>query len=273
LVPTPIANQVIDLARNATRVIQAGAVTIPMTSNTLKLPRLTNESSPAWRNENAAVTPQDLTFDTVTFTARSLARLIILSRELFQDSDPSVSDVIARSFALQIALEFDRVALRGSGTPPEPRGVLNTSGITTTTHGANGANLTNYDFLLDAAGAVRAANWEPTAHIVAPRTLTNLGRLKETSTLAYLAPPSALLPILPTSQVPIALTVGTSTDCSELYTGQWNMLGIGVRQSFEIEYLRERYADTGQYAFVAHLRADVQVLQPLAFAVDTGVRT
>lgn len=165
------------------------------------------------------------------------------------------------------------MALRGSGTPPEPKGVLSTAGVTATSHGANGTGLTNYDFLLDAAGAVRAANWEPSAHIVAPRTLTNLGKLKETSTLAYLAPPAALLPILPTSQVPINLTVGTSTDCTEIFTGQWSMLAIGIRQGFEIQFLQERYADTGQVGFIAHLRADVQVLQPAAFVVDTGVRS
>ena len=274
LVPVPVANSVIDLARNRTRVFQAGAVTVPMSANTLKMPRLTNESSPAWRLENATITPQDLTFDSVTFTARSLARLIVVSRELFLDTtgDPRVGDVIAHSFAAQIALELDRVALRGSGTPPEPKGVLNTSGITATTHGAAGSSPTNYDWFLDAAGAVRAANFEPTAHIVAPRTLTNAGKLKEATTLAYLEPPTALLPILPTSQIPINLTVTTSSDCSEIYTGQWDMLGIGVRQGFEIQFLQERYADTGQYGFIAHLRADVQVLQPLAFVLDTGVR-
>ena len=274
LVPVPVANSVIDLARNQTRVFQAGAVTVPMTSNTLKMPRLTVENSPAWRNENATITPADLTFDAVTFTARSLARSIVVSRELFLDTtgDPRVGDVIAQSFAAQIAVELDRVALRGSGTPPEPKGVLNQSGVTITNHGAAGTALTNYDWLLDAAGAVRADNFEPTAHIVAPRTATNLGKLKETSTLAYMEPPAALLPLLPTSQVPVNLTVTTSSDCSEIYTGAWSMLGIGIRQGFEIQFLTEPYADTGQYGFIAHLRADVQCLQPAAFVVDLGVR-
>jgi hypothetical protein len=45
-----------------------------------------------------------MTFDAVTFTARTLTRLIRLSRELFEDADPSAGDVISRSFAAQIAL-------------------------------------------------------------------------------------------------------------------------------------------------------------------------
>jgi HK97 family phage major capsid protein len=273
LVPTPLSARVIDLARNATRVFQAGAITVPMTSGTLKLARLTGEGTPAWKSENAAITAADLAFDAVTFTARSLVRVVTLSVELFEDADPSSESVIANSFASQIALELDRAALRGTGTPPEPRGVLNTSGITTTTHGANGAVIANYDFWLDAKGAVSGNNFEPNAHIQAPRSTTSLSKLKEATTNAYMAPPAAMLPMLQTKQVPITLTVGTSTDCSEIYTAQWDQLMIGIRTDFNIRFLQERFAaDNLQYAFLAYLRADVQVAQPLAFAVDTGVR-
>jgi HK97 family phage major capsid protein len=270
-VPNPLSNKIIDLARAATQVIAAGATTVPMTSTTLKIPRLTGEGQPAWRNENAAVTAGDLAFDAVTLTARSLDRLVIVSRELVEDSDPAASQIIAQSFAAQIALELDRVALMGSGTPPEPRGVLNTSGITTTTHTANGAALGNYDFFLDAAGAVLANGYSPNAHIVAPRTVTSLGKLKDTQQ-NYLAAPTTMLPMLVTKQVPVNLTVGTSTDASYVFTGQWNMLAIGMRTGFELRTLTERYADNQQIGFLAHLRADVAVLQPAAFVVDTGVR-
>jgi HK97 family phage major capsid protein len=277
LVPTPLSARVIDLARNATRVFQAGAITVPMTAATLKLARLTGEGTPGWKSENAAITATaDLSFDAVTFTARTLTRVVTLSVELFEDADPASEDVIARSFAAQLALELDRVALRGSGTAPEPRGVLNTSGITTTTtHGANGATITNYDFHLDAVGAVRAANFEPNAQIQAPRTETSLSKLKEATTNAYLRPPAALegIPRLNTRQIPINLTVGTSTDCSELYTAQWDQLMVGIRTDFQLVFLRERYlADNLQYAFLAYLRADIQAAQPAAFVVDTGVR-
>jgi HK97 family phage major capsid protein len=277
LVPTPLSARVIDLARNATRVFQAGAITVPMTAATLKLARLTGESTPGWKSEGAAITATgDLAFDAVTFTARTLTRVVTLSVELFEDADPSSEDVIARSFAAQMALELDRVALRGSGTPPEPRGVVNQTGVTLTTHGANGALITNYDFHLDAVGAVRAANFEPNAQIQAPRTATSLSKLKEATTNAYMAPPAGLaaIPRLNTKQVPINLTVGTSTDCSEIYTADWSNLMVGIKTDFQLLFLRERYiADTLSYAFLRYLRADIQLAQPTAFVVDTGVRT
>jgi HK97 family phage major capsid protein len=146
LVPAPRSARVIDLARNRTVVFRAGAQTVPMTSQTLALARLTSEGTPAWKSENATITAADIVFDRVTFTARTLVRLITLSVELFEDADPSSEDVIANAFAGQMALELDRVALLGTGTSPEPRGVLNQSGITSTAHGAAGTVISNYDW-------------------------------------------------------------------------------------------------------------------------------
>ncbi|MEB8341794.1 phage major capsid protein [Streptomyces endophyticus] len=281
LVPTPLAGSIIDLARNQMRVAQAGATFVPMTAQTLKIPRLTGEGTPGWRAENAAISAADMTFDSVTFTARSLNRLVTMSVELFEDSDPSASDVIANSFAQQIALELDRAALRGTGSAPEPRGVLNQSGVTLTTHGTNGsvigsppaAGTMGWEFAVQAAGAVENNNFTPNAQIMAPRTNQSLSLLRDT-TNQYIAPPRYLdnIPRLTTKQVPTNLTVGSSSDCSEVYTGQWDMLGVGIRTEFRIEFLRERYADNGQYAFLAWMRADVQCFQPGAFVVDTGVR-
>ena len=277
LVPAPLSARVIDLARNATRVFQAGAITVPMTASTLKLARLTGEGTPGWKTENAAITANaDLAFDAVTFTARTLTRVVTLSLELAEDADPSSDEVIARSFAAQMAVELDRAALRGTGTPPEPRGVVNQTGVTLTAHGAAGtviSTTTAYDWHLDAVGAVRAAGFEPNAHIQAPRTSTSLSKLREATTSAYLAPPPSMLPMLTTKSVPITLTVGASTDTSEIYTAQWDQLMVGIRTDFTLLPLRERYiADNLQYAFLAYLRADVQLAQPTAFVVDTGVR-
>jgi hypothetical protein len=76
-----------------------------------------------------------------------------------------------------------------------------------------------------------------------------------------------------TRSIPITLTVGTSTDTSYLFTAQWDQLMVGLRTGFTLRFLGERFlADTLSYSFVAYLRADIQVAQPTAFAVDTGVR-
>ncbi|MFB6775564.1 phage major capsid protein [Streptomyces sp. NPDC056337] len=273
VVPAPTSAALIDKARSTARVMQAGATVVPMDSQTLKVPRLTGASAPAWRNENAAVAEGDLTLDSVTLTARSMAFLVKMSRELVEDSDPNIVGVIERDMAAQVALEWDRVALRGSGSAPEPRGVRNQTGVTLISHGTNGDTLANlkYDMLIDAQAVIRAQNFEPNAVIDAPRTEQGLAKLKDT-TGQYIQPPAGLLPRYPTNQLPINLTVGSSVDTSEVYTGQWDQLYFGLRTGPMTIQLVERYADYGQIALLIWMRGDIALAHGEAFAVDLGVR-
>jgi HK97 family phage major capsid protein len=273
VVPTPLASSIIDKARNASRVVQAGAQTVPMDSATMKIARVTGDPAAAWRSEDGAITESNSTLDAVTFTARSLAFYTRVSRELIEDSAPSAESTLRNQIAQVIALELDRAALRGTGTPPEPKGILNQTGVVLTAHGANGTAITNYDFWLDAIGTVRNSNFEPTAHIQAPRSSTSLSKLKEATTNAYLKRPEGLLPMLATKQLPITLTVGTSTDCTEVYTGQWDQAMFGLRTSLQIGLDPYSFGiSAGHVAVIAWLRADFQLAQPTAFNVDTGVR-
>lgn len=132
MIPIPVAADVIDKARNFARVIQAGARTIPMTSQTLKYPRLTTDAPASSRNEAATISDQALVFDAVTFTAQSLATMVKISWEMIEDTDPASIQVVENSFAKVLALELDRAALCGSGTTPEPRGIRNHTGVTLT---------------------------------------------------------------------------------------------------------------------------------------------
>lgn len=272
LVPTPLSTELIDRARNVSRCFQAGARVVPMDTQTLKVPRIAGSPTPAWRAENAAVVEGDLTFDAITFTAKSLALMVKASRELIEDGR-DVDNIVMTDLAAQVATELDRVMLRGTGVTPEPRGIRNTSGVTITAFGgANGAAPTNYDHLLDAMQVLRGGNYEPNAAIHSPRTATGLAKLKD-SQLAYLAPPVQLtdMRMLTTNQIPTNLTTGTSTDTSEIYVGDFTKLWLGLRTQVTFT-LAERFADFGQVAFMVWVRADVQLAQPGAFNVLTGVR-
>ena len=62
---------------------------------------------------------------------------------------------------------------------------------------------------------------------------------------------------LGTTRVPVDLTQGAAADASEIYTGQWDQLLIGMRTSFTVQPLNELYADTGERGILCHLRVDV----------------
>ncbi len=80
------------------------------------------------------------------------------------------------------------------------------------------------------------------------------------------------MPRFKTTQVPTNLTTGLSTDTSEVYTGDFRQLFIGVRTTLQITALVERYADVGEVGLLAWYRGDVQVARAEAFEVLTCVR-
>ena len=72
-----VGRNVIDLARAQTRVLQAGASTVPMATATLRYARLTADPTASWTAEAANITPDAATFDSVLFTAHKLAAIIV----------------------------------------------------------------------------------------------------------------------------------------------------------------------------------------------------
>jgi HK97 family phage major capsid protein len=78
--------------------------------------------------------------------------------------------------------------------------------------------------------------------------------------------------LIGTSQISNALTVGTSTDCTQMFVGDFTKMYFAMRESVSIQLLNELYAATGELGFVCHVRADVVVQYPAAFAAITGIR-
>jgi HK97 family phage major capsid protein len=271
LLPTVLSSSIVDLARNQTQVLRAGARIFPMANKKVDVAKWTGDPSMAWHTEAAAISPSDATIGKVTLDAKALAGLTLISRELLEDAS-EVDAALRAAFAATMALTVDRVAIYGTGVDPEPRGVKNTSGILTASMGANGAALTNYDPLVDAVGTLRDNNEDPTAAIYSPRTGRALAKLKDT-TNQPLTVPGYLdgVPRYETNQIPNTLTQGASTLASDMVVGDFRQLYVGVRTQLQIQVLSERYADTGQVGILAWFRGDVAVARPKAFHVTSGV--
>jgi HK97 family phage major capsid protein len=227
----------------------------------------------AWRNEAGVLATSDPAFRALTITPRSLAFQFKISRELLQDS-PNLELALRTSIASAFAKEIDRAGLRGSGVAPEITGLLNTPGIQAVANGANGTPLGGYANFISAMQAIKTADAPtPTAAIMHPRSEAKLAGLLDTTGQPLRLPPAVdKWNMLATSQIPTALTVGTSTDCSELYIGAFENLIIFMREGISIQMAIELYAATGEIGFMCHTRVDVGVLYPAAFAVVTGVR-
>ncbi|HMN92404.1 MAG TPA: phage major capsid protein [Hydrogenophaga sp.] len=274
-VPSRLAPSILDAMVAESATLNAGArLELIEASSTYTTAAVDSVPTAAWRLERGAVAESDPGFRAVVAAPKSLACYFRMSRELLadgQDLERALNVVISQAFALAM----DRAGLRGSGTNPEPRGIRNTTGVHIVPHGgAAGAVLTNYGPLFNAVRDILAADHAmPTAAIMSPRSLVNFGQLADTTNQPMRVP--ALLEnlqMLSTTSVPNDLVVGGSSDCSELYLGDFTQLTYVMRENVSIGLLREAFATTGELAFIAHARVDVAVMRPKSFAVVTGVR-
>jgi len=260
-VPDITMGRFVDALRADVVTIRAGAQTVPLTSDKTTIARTASDAVAGWRSENASVEVDDPTFEGIVLTPRSLAVIVKCSRELLEDSI-NIEQALEASFRGALAVELDRVALLGSGTPPEPKGIYNISGVNS--HGPIAGGFTDYDDLIDAMALNWADNSPVTSAIVmSPSNLATLAKLKESSTAAPLRKPDVL------QNIPMMMT--TSMDNDTVILGDFSKLIIGIRTSLRIEVIRELYVENMQYGFLAHLRADIGVEHPESFCKIFGL--
>lgn len=275
-VPAVTMPEILSALAPASSLLQAGAGVVPMEIGAKSVTSAVVNALPqaAWRSESGALAQSEPTFRGVTAVPQSLSFMFKVSRELLADA-PNMDAALRTAIGQAFAKELDRAGLRGSGTAPEPRGLLNTSGVQVVDFGGvNGAKLDSYAPILQGIGAVLDADGPmPSAVIGAPRSVITLAGLKDT-TGQPIRKPELLqnLPLLHTSQIPVNLTVGTSTDCSELYIGNFSGMYFLLRENVSIQLLREAFASTGEIGFACHVRADIVIPYPKTFAVVKGLR-
>lgn len=274
LIPSPLSAYVIDLARANSVAVQAGVVTLEMDSKTLTIPKLAADPTTGWKAENADI-PEDsaTTFEAVTLTSKTLACLVRMSLELFEDS-PTAGQAVERAISAAMGLAIDKAVLMGSGANEEPLGIANTPGVLEVSLGANGAALTDYDPFSEAVERIATENGQAEAVILHPRDMGALDRLKDSTGQPLTAPASwQNLRKLTTSALPTNLTVGTSTNASLALVGNFRNVFLGVRLPIAIEVSREAGGafERGQILLRARWRGDVAVARPKHIAKITGI--
>ena len=265
IVPDPVSAQLIDIARAASRVVQAGATVVPMTSSTLRVPRKLVGSTPGWKAENSpAAIVDSLAFDAVTLSAKTLVGFARASIELFEDV-ANMQQIVTDDLGAALANQLDRAALCGALTSPQtgPLGLRYTPGVNVEPGVA-----TSYADISLAVQRCREANVEPNAAVYSPQVAGVLDRLVDGMDNP-LTPPESWRNLLrlPTAQA--------AED--ELYVGRWSDLVIGIRTEMVLEASRfagdgETSAWTsGQVWMRAYLRADVQITRASSFQILTGL--
>lgn len=115
LVPDPLAAEILRLVESA-GVFRQNARVVPMSSDTLAVPRRTAGLTVYYPAEGASITASDLTFAQASISAVKYATISLLSTELNEDSVISMSALLAEEISYAISVAEDTNGFIGDGT-------------------------------------------------------------------------------------------------------------------------------------------------------------
>jgi len=126
-----MASSFIDLLRNSSIAIRAGATTMNGLQGNVAIPKQTGAATAYWVAESGAPTESQQTLAQVTMTPKTVGAFTDFSRRLILQSSIDVENMVRRDLAAVIALAIDTAALYGTGASNQPTGLKLQSGINT----------------------------------------------------------------------------------------------------------------------------------------------
>lgn len=126
----------IEILNNMTVLNQLGARTLSGLQGDVAIPRVSGGATVYWLAEGVAVTPSTQAFQSVGLKPKRVAAQTAFSKQLLAQSSIDVEGFVRSDLMERLAIEKDRVGIRGTGAGGEPIGIVNTSGVNTVTFGA-----------------------------------------------------------------------------------------------------------------------------------------
>ncbi len=275
-----LAQDFIELLRNRMVIMGMGARMLTGLVGNIAIPRQSGAATAYWVAENSAPTESQQAFDQVTMSAKTMGAFTDISRKLLLQSSIDVEAFVRQDLATVLALELQRVAINGSGTSPEPRGILNVVGIGSVAGGTNGLAPT-FAHMISLETEVAQDN----ADVGTLGYLTNArvrGKLKSTekatNTGAFVwengATPVNGYRAEVTNAVPSNLTKGTSSGvCSAVIFGNWAELIMGMWGGLDLMIDPYTGSTAGTVRVVALQDVDIAVRHAESFSAMVDALT
>lgn len=282
LIPSEMAGFVVDLARAKARVLEAGAITVPMTAGNLQVATVTGDPQPGWRGEGKAFPVSQGAYGAVMLTTKVLGVIVPLSLELVM-SATNVNELVTSQLTAQMALKIDAAAIAGDGTQDQPRGIL--SNLPAGNVVTLGAAVSAYSPWSKAVGKCLAANADAAKLSILHNSdvVTAIDGLADT-TGQPMQPPPSYAKIRDAGREYVANGIATAGTPKATYSlvGDYSQVLFGMQQSLMLEVSREgTYTDSsgttsafgnGMVLIRALMMLDVAVLQPNFFAQVSDIR-
>ena len=125
----------IDVLRNASSVMQAGARMLGGLSGDVKIPKKNTASSAAWiSSEGGAASETEMTVGQVSMAPKTLGAFTDVTRQLLIQSSLDVESLIRDDLSQAMGIAIDKAGLEGTGSSGQPTGILSTSGVNQVTN-------------------------------------------------------------------------------------------------------------------------------------------
>jgi hypothetical protein len=145
IVQTTVGDQIIPFLRAKTICGKLGATIIDgLTGGNVRLPRANIGATASWLPETGGGSDSDQNLDSFVISPKRISGSTVISRQLVFQSSPDIEDFVANDIANAIGVAVDNAAINGTGTAPQPMGILhypvNTPG--SYTYASRSANVT-----------------------------------------------------------------------------------------------------------------------------------
>jgi HK97 family phage major capsid protein len=275
------------LLRNRAMTVALGARVLSGLSSNVDIPRQTAGATAQWLAETGTATASDPTFAKLSLTPKRVSAFVVASKQLIAQSSVAIEDMLRRDIVAQIAVAVDAAMVNGSGASNQPRGILNTTSVSTATIGANGGDPTWSTLVeMERLVADQNADMGSLGYLTNSRVRSKLKRTLRGTNLDYIwspadSPADGVFSALNgyraavSNNVPNNLTKGTSTTaCSAIVFGDWTE-AIIAQFGAAVDITVDPYslAPSGEVRIVAHSFLDCGVRQPGSFSVVVDALT
>jgi HK97 family phage major capsid protein len=117
------SQDIIEFLRPASVVTKMGGPVLPMTTGTLRLPRISGGAIATYIGENVAAVKTQQTFGQVVANYKKLTALVPISNDLIRYASPSAETMIRGDLVSAMAQRADLAFIRDNGTASTPKGI------------------------------------------------------------------------------------------------------------------------------------------------------
>ena len=237
--------------------------TVMKTNTTMRIPTIIADGEAAWIPENEPVQFSEAVYGEIVLDAYKLAHKVIVSDEMLEDAQFDVEDYIRQLFVESVSAAEELALFIGDGNG-KPTGLLHQANVGWVSEKTGDIT---YDDILNLIHSVKSPYRKNAVLVMSEDAITKLlsiihyhgdspwdVSLKDGTTKTLFG-----YPVYTTNYLDRVLP-GTKP----VLFGDFSYFWIGERGKRSVKRLIERYADTGQVAYITTERIDAKLVLPEA---------